>query len=78
MLSTVTVEATDPDGDALTFRWRAASGTLAGSAERQSTWTAPMEEGAVPLTVEVRDGRGGIATDAVTIYVIRPAGSNVR
>ena len=32
-----------------------------------------MDEGAVPLTVEVTDGKGGRATDAITIQVIRPA-----
>ena len=32
-----------------------------------------MQEGPVPVTVEVSDGKGGIATDAVTIQVIRPA-----
>ena len=77
-LSTVSVEASDPDGDALTYRWSTASGTLAGTAERQSQWTAPMQEGAVPVTVEVRDARGGIATDAVTIYVIRSPDRDVR
>jgi outer membrane protein OmpA-like peptidoglycan-associated protein len=70
--STVTVDATDPDGDALTYRWNAASGTLASPADRQSLWTAPMQEGAVPVTIEVRDSQGATATDAVTIQVVRP------
>ena len=71
--STVSADATDPDGDALTYRWSAAAGTLASPGDRQSLWTAPMQEGPVPVTVEVSDGKGGIATDAVTIQVIRPA-----
>jgi outer membrane protein OmpA-like peptidoglycan-associated protein len=71
--STVTADATDPDGDALTYRWSTASGTLASPADRQSVWTAPMQEGAVPVTVEVRDSQGAGATDAVTIQVVRPA-----
>jgi outer membrane protein OmpA-like peptidoglycan-associated protein len=70
--STVTADATDPDGDALTYRWAAASGTLASPADPQSVWTAPMQEGAVPATVEVRDPEGATATDAVTILVVRP------
>jgi outer membrane protein OmpA-like peptidoglycan-associated protein len=71
--STVTADATDPDGDALTYRWNAAAGTLTAPSDRQSPWTAPMQEGPVVVTVEVRDSRGAIATDAVTIQVIRPA-----
>jgi outer membrane protein OmpA-like peptidoglycan-associated protein len=70
--STLTADATDPDGDALTYRWSAASGTLASPADRQSVWTAPMQEGAVPVTIEVRDSQGATATDAVTIQVVRP------
>jgi outer membrane protein OmpA-like peptidoglycan-associated protein len=71
--STVTADATDPDGDALTYRWNAAAGTLTSPSDRQSPWTAPMQEGPVVVTVEVRDSRGATATDAVTIQVIRPA-----
>ncbi|HVL67357.1 MAG TPA: OmpA family protein [Vicinamibacterales bacterium] len=71
--ATVAADATDPDGDALTYRWSAAAGTLANPSDRQSSWTAPMQEGPVPVTVEVTDTRGARATDAVTIQVIRPA-----
>ena len=71
--STVTADATDPDGDALTYRWSAAAGSLTAASDRQSPWTAPMQEGPVIVTVEVRDSRGATATDAVTIQVIRPA-----
>jgi outer membrane protein OmpA-like peptidoglycan-associated protein len=71
--STVTADATDPDGDPLTYSWKAAAGTLTAPATRQSPWTAPMQEGPVVVTVEVTDPRGGRATDAVTIQVIRPA-----
>ena len=69
--STVAADGTDPDGDPLAYRWNAASGALSTPADRQSPWTAPMQEGPVPVTVEVTDGRGGYATDAVTIHVIR-------
>ena len=56
--STVVADAMDPDGDALTYRWSAAAGSLASPADRQSVWTAPMQEGPVPVTVEVSDDRG--------------------
>ena len=70
--STLTADARDPDGDVLTYRWTAPTGTLASPAERQSLWTAPQQEGTVPVTVTVDDGKGGTASDTVNIQVIRP------
>ena len=60
----------------LTYRWTAPTGTLATPGERQSVWTAPQQEGPVRVTVTVNDGKGGTATDAVTIQVVRPAVKN--
>jgi peptidoglycan-associated lipoprotein len=71
--STVTADATDPDGDRLTYKWTAPAGTFTNPADRQTPWTAPMQEGPVQLTVQVDDGRGGTASANVTIQVIRPA-----
>ena len=71
--STVTADASDPDGDPLTYRWSTPAGRISNPADRQSPWTAPMQEGPVVVTVEVSDGKGGTASDAVTIQVIRPA-----
>ena len=70
--STVTATASDPDGDTLTYRWTSPQGTLANPAERQTLWTAPQQEGTVPVTVTVDDGKGGTASDTVNIQVIRP------
>jgi hypothetical protein len=69
--ATVTADATDADGDALTYTWNAAAGTLASPADRRSVWTAPMQEGPVPVVVVVGDRSGASATDAVTIYVVK-------
>jgi outer membrane protein OmpA-like peptidoglycan-associated protein len=71
--ATVTANAQDPDGDPLTYQWTAKGGTLAAPTSRQSSWTAPMQEGPVPFTVQVADGRGGTAQSSVTIQVVRPA-----
>jgi outer membrane protein OmpA-like peptidoglycan-associated protein len=71
--STVTADGQDPDGDTLTYKWSAPSGKFANPAERQTLWTAPEQEGSVPATVTVDDGKGGTASDTVTIQVIRPA-----
>jgi peptidoglycan-associated lipoprotein len=70
--STVTATGQDPDGDPLTYRWTVPTGTLANPAERQTIWTAPQQEGSVPVTVTVNDGKGGTASDTVNIQVVRP------
>jgi outer membrane protein OmpA-like peptidoglycan-associated protein len=72
-LSTVTADAMDPDGDALTYRWSAPTGRLSNPADRQTPWTAPMVEGPVQVTVTVTDTKGATASDTVTIQVIKPA-----
>jgi outer membrane protein OmpA-like peptidoglycan-associated protein len=70
---TATADAQDPDGDTLTYRWSAPTGTFANPANRQTPWTAPGQVGPVPLTVTVNDGKGMTATDTVTVQVIAPA-----
>ena len=69
--STVTGDAQDPDGDTLVYRWSAPAGRFANQSDRQTVWTAPMQEGPVPATITVDDGKGGTASDSVTIQVVR-------
>ena len=71
--ATLSAQAADPDGDPLTYRWSVAAGSLGTPTTASSPWTAPDQEGTVIATVEVEDGRGARATDAVTITVTRPA-----
>jgi peptidoglycan-associated lipoprotein len=71
--STVSAVGQDPDGDALTYTWSAPAGSLTNRSGQQTPWTAPMVEGPVPVTVTVSDGKGGTASDVVTIQVIKPA-----
>lgn len=70
--STVTGDASDPDGDPLTYRWTAPTGSFANPSERETVWTAPCEPGPVPVTITVDDGKSGTASDSVTIQVVRP------
>jgi outer membrane protein OmpA-like peptidoglycan-associated protein len=72
-VSTVTADAQDPDGDPLTYAWSVPAGTLTNATARQTPWTAPLVEGPVPVTVRVSDGKGGSASDVVTIQVIKEA-----
>ncbi len=69
---TASADAQDPDGDTLRYRWSAPTGSFADPAVRQTPWTAPMQVGAVPLTITVDDGRGMTASDTVTVQVIAP------
>ena len=68
----LTVEAADPDADTLSYSWSAPSGTLATPSANHSAWTAPGQDGPVPVAITVTDGKGGIATDAITIQVTKP------
>jgi OOP family OmpA-OmpF porin len=63
--------ATDPDGDAVTYRWTGPSGTFGTANAAGTTWTAGQNAGAVPLTVTATDTRGGSATSTVTVNVTR-------
>jgi outer membrane protein OmpA-like peptidoglycan-associated protein len=71
--STVTADASDPDGDALAYKWSAPSGTFANPAERQTIFTCPQTPGSIPVTVSVSDGKGGTASDTITIQCVAPA-----
>jgi len=70
----LTATATDPDtGDTVTYRWSAPTGTFGTPSESKTTWTAPDQEGSVPMTVTAEDSRGGRATSTVNVQVVRPA-----
>ncbi|MDZ7308483.1 MAG: T9SS type A sorting domain-containing protein [candidate division KSB1 bacterium] len=64
----VTCIAQDPDGDTLSFFWRAIDGTLTGSGPAV-TWTAPMREGDYFIVCRINDGRGGEAADSIAVRV---------
>jgi hypothetical protein len=64
----IVCNATDPEGDELIYGWSASGGTITGEGATV-TWTAPASRGSYNVTVVVTDGRGGGATDYVTIEV---------
>jgi peptidoglycan-associated lipoprotein len=69
----LTATASDPDNDTLTYRWSAPTGSFGTPNQPKTTWTAPDQEGTVPMTVTVEDGKGGRATSTVNVQVVRPA-----
>jgi len=64
----IVCNATDPDGDELSYNWSADRGEIHGEGATV-TWTAPRSAGSYNITVTVIDGRGGEVIDYVTIIV---------
>ncbi|NOR45087.1 MAG: SUMF1/EgtB/PvdO family nonheme iron enzyme [Candidatus Delongbacteria bacterium] len=65
---TLTCDATDADGDALTYSWSATGGTISGTTSIE-TWTAPMSAAYYTITCEISDGTD-TDTGTKSIYVL--------
>jgi hypothetical protein len=71
----IQVEAEDPDGDTLSYKWSAASGNIIGTGS-EVTWEAPDVQGTYTIEVEVFDPSGARDHDSVRIRVTEgPAGN---
>ncbi|CAN5657298.1 hypothetical protein BH24ACI5_BH24ACI5_10070 [soil metagenome] len=73
-VSTVTATPQSSIGCSVTYAWSAPTGTFADRTAKSTQWTAPMQEGTVPVTVTVtcpQDGK--TAADTVNIQVVRAA-----
>lgn len=68
----LTATAKDPDSETPIITWTAPSGSFNPSTGNSTTWTAPNQEGTVPLTATARDPRGGTGTATVQAQVVRP------
>lgn len=72
-MSTVSAVANSSIGCVVAWAWSAPTGTFGDRTQQKTPWTAPMQEGPVPVTVTVTcptDNR--TASDTVTIQVVRP------
>ena len=69
-------EATDDDGDNLSYIWKCASGTLAPSGNR-ATWVAPLKSGIYFISCTVVDGAGASDAETIAIEVIPVSGFGV-
>ena len=68
--SRIICEATDADGDALSYQWSADGGTIRGEGN-SITWAAPDTAGNYTIKVTVTDGKGGETNNnSTTIAVI--------
>ena len=68
---TIACLAVDVDGGNLTYTWSANGGTFSGEGPILS-WLAPTVQAAYTITVNVTDGRGGMASEALNITVKKP------
>jgi len=68
-LVTVTVSASDPDGDAVSYGFHASGGTIVSQTAGVLLWRAPPTAGTYTITVNVTDGNGGSASRSLTVPV---------
>ena len=61
---TISVSASDPDGDTLSYNWSVDGGSLSSATGNSVDWTMPATAGNYQITVDADDGNGG--TDART------------
>jgi hypothetical protein len=64
----ITCDASDRDGDALSYNWSASAGDISGTGAAVN-WTAPEPAGFYNVTVTVTDSRGGEVMQQVSIEV---------
>jgi hypothetical protein len=68
--TTLTVDADDQDGDALTYNWSTTAGTLSSTSGQSVTWTAPNTTGnySIHITAGDPDGLSDDADKTVKVY----------
>ena len=66
----VTGNASDPDGDALTYKWNVSGGAInTADTANPMKWTAPAAAGSYTITLKAADGKGGETTQTKTVNV---------
>jgi hypothetical protein len=74
----MSASASDQDGDSLTYSWTCTGGSLSSSTSLNPTYYAPSVsyDTIYNCTFSVNDGRGGFASDSVSINVVNSADAN--
>jgi len=65
----VSVEASDPDGDNLEYKWNVTGGKIDSPSINPTQWVTPSSTGEYQIGVDVEDSSGGMATMAKTVIV---------
>jgi len=68
----VSAQASDPDGDTLTYSWHTNGGQIIGSGTSVQLDTSGLGPGRYTVTSRVEDGRGGAADCSVGVTVEQP------
>lgn len=64
----ISCEASDEDGDSLSYAWNADEGAIYGTGDT-ITWIAPALTGTYKISVIVSDGNGGTSEDSIYVTV---------
>jgi hypothetical protein len=67
--TTVKVEAHDPEGGSLSYKWRAEGGSFSSTTESHVVWTAPIAAKSYKITVTVRNDKGKETEDSILLTV---------
>ena len=65
----LSVTASDPDGDVLSYSWSVTAGTLNSSTTNPTTWKTPGPAGEYTISLAVSDGKGHTENRTKTIVV---------
>ncbi|MDD5658968.1 MAG: PKD domain-containing protein [Actinomycetota bacterium] len=69
----LSVDASDPDSDALTYSWSVTSGTLTSSTTNPTSWKTPAAAGNYTVSLSVTDNKGHNVNKTKTITVVAAA-----
>jgi len=71
----ILANATDPDGDTLTYTWSVSDGIINPPLGNPLIWTTPGFDGNYEITLVVDDGNGGTdtKTESVIVYPLPPS-----
>ena len=65
----ISVEASDLDGDGLSYAWSIEGGSISDSSTNPISWTTPNTPGDYRISVAVSDGKGNTSETSITAYV---------
>jgi outer membrane protein assembly factor BamB len=71
--ASLTVTASDPEGNVLSYVWTSTAGAIVGSSTSVNlSWIAPSTPGVYAVTCTVSDGKGGTALRSAAITAVPP------
>jgi hypothetical protein len=73
--TTITAIASDPDGDALQYKWDDGNAGIISGIGNQISWTSPSKNGNFSVFVTVSDGKGGQTKQEIVIPVAASSGT---